>query len=233
MKSVRSNLEINLQREIGTITASAMKEAVESISPGVTENEIVATAYKVMFAKGAHDRSFQTIVNSGPRGGLKHSYPTARKIQTDDMVYLDMGAMKSGYQIDMSRSVVAGGANEEQREVLEVILNAYNVLTSMMKPGTKMSEIISEADRLEEKSGLRRKFKDRMYLGLIVHHAIATSFFEFPSLGLPDVELKENMSFAFEPMAHFLDFGTAVIEDTILVTRCGAESLTPYELAHW
>ena len=72
-----------------------------------------------------------------------------------------------------------------------------------------------------------------MYLGLIVHHAIATSFFELPSLGLPDVELKENMSFAFEPMAHILDFGTAVIEDTILVTKRGAESLTPYELVHW
>ena len=52
--------------------------------------------------------------------------------------------MKFGYQIDMSRSVVVGGANGEQRGVLDVILNAYNVLTSMMKPGTNMSEIISE-----------------------------------------------------------------------------------------
>ena len=113
----------------------------------MTENEIAATAYRAIFARGAHDRSFQTIVNSGPRGGLKHSYPTARKIQTGDMVYLDMGAMKFGYQIDMSRSVVVGGANDEQKQVLDVILNAYNVLTLMMKPGTKMSEIISKAHR--------------------------------------------------------------------------------------
>ncbi len=233
MKSIRSDLEINLQREIGAITALAMKVAIESISSGMTENEIAATAYRVMFERGAHDRSFQTIVNSGPRGGLKHSYPTARKIQTGDMIYLDMGAMKFGYQIDMSRSVVLGGANNEQRQVLDVILSAYSVLTSMMKPGRKMSEIVAKAHELEEKSGLRTKFEDRMYLGLIVHHAIATSFFELPSLGLPDVVLKENMSFAFEPMAHILDFGTAVIEDTILVTSRGVESLTPYELVHW
>ena len=160
MKSIRSDLEINLQREIGAITALAMKVAIESISSGMTENEIAATAYRVMFERGAHDRSFQTIVNSRSRGGLKHSYPTARKIQTGDMIYLDMGAMKFGYQIDMSRSVVLGGANNEQRQVLDVILSAYSVLTSMMKPGRKMSEIVAKAHELEEKSGLRTKFEE-------------------------------------------------------------------------
>ena len=57
--------------------------------------------------------------------------------------------------------------------------------------------------------------------------------FRAPSLGLPDVTLEKNMSFAFEPMAHILDFGTAVIEDTVLITEGGAESLTPYEIVHW
>jgi Xaa-Pro aminopeptidase len=232
-KSIRSDLEIQLQREVGAITARAMRDAVESISEGRSEHEVAGIAYDSMFSGGAHDRSFQTIVNSGPRGGLKHSYPTDRKIQRGDLIYLDMGAMKYGYQCDMSRSVAVGGANEEQKRVLDVILNGYNTLTSMMKPGVKMSDIISKAHELEEKSGLRSKFKDKMYLGLIVHHAIATSFFELPSLGLSDVTLQRNMSFAFEPMAHILDFGTAVIEDTVLITSQGAESLTPYEIVHW
>jgi len=232
-KSIRSDLEIKLQREVGAITARAMKDAIESISEGTSECEVAGVANGAMFKGGAHDRSFQTIVNSGPRGGLKHSYPTPRKIQRGDLVYLDMGAMKYGYQCDMSRSVVVDGADDEQREVLDVILNAYNTLTSMMTPGRKMSEIVAKAHELEDKSGLRSKFKNRMYLGLIVHHAIATSFFELPSLGAPDITLRENMSFAFEPMAHILDFGTAVIEDTILITAQGAESLTPYEIVHW
>lgn len=232
-KSIRSDLEINLQHEVGRITAKAMKDAVESIIPGRSEHDVAGVAYGSMFAGGAHDRSFQTIINSGPRGGLKHSYPTDRKIQSGDLIYLDMGAMKYGYQVDMSRSVVVGGANEEQKQVLDVILNSYSQLTSMMIPGRKMSEVLARAHRLEDNSGLRVKFGDRMYLGLGVHHAIATSFFELPSLGLTDVELKENMSFAFEPMAHILDFGTAVIEDTLLITSKGAESLTPFELVHW
>ena len=156
IKSVRSDLEIALQREVGRITAAAMQAAIEAISPGKTESEIAATAYKAMFEGGAHDRSFQTIVNSGPRGGLKHSYPTNRKIMKGDLIYLDMGAMKFGYQCDMSRSVVVGGANEEQKHVLDVILNAFNILTGEMMPGVKVSELISHAHELEEQSGLRK-----------------------------------------------------------------------------
>jgi len=233
IKSERSDLEISLQREVGKITAAAMKTAVESISPRKTEHEIASVAYKTMFEKGAHDRSFPTIINSGPRGGLKHSYLRDRSIEKGDLIYLDMGAMKFGYQCDMSRSVVVGGTNNDQKQVLDVVLDAYQTLLAMMKPGTRTSELVAKAHELEKQSNLHQKFKERMYLGLIVHHAIATSFFELPSLGLPDTILKPNMSFAFEPMAHILDFGTAVIEDTILITRSGTESLTPYELVHW
>jgi len=233
IKSVRSPREVSLLREVGRITARAMAAAVESISPGKTESETVAVANEAMFREGAHDRGFQTIVNSGPKSGLKHSYPTDRKIKRGDMVYLDMGAVKYGYQSDMSRTVVVGGANRAQKEVLDTIEDAFTTLTKMMRPGTKTSQLISEGEEIAARSGLREKYRGRIYLGLAVHHAIATSFFEIPSLGMPDTKLKKNMSFAFEPMAHILDFGTAVIEDCILITQSGAESLTPYEKVHW
>jgi Xaa-Pro aminopeptidase len=234
LKSVRSNREVKLCRRVGKITSLAMKAAVESIEPGVTESKIASIANKVMFEEGAHDRSFPTIVNSGPKSGIKHSYPTAKKMRRGELVYLDMGAMMYGYQCDMSRSVVVGGkANPDQKQVLDAVHLAYVTLTKMMRPGVKTSTLIAKAKSLEQESVLRSKFGKRMYLGLIVHHAIATSFFEFPSLGLEDTVLQKNMTFAFEPMAHILDFGTAVIEDTILITRDGCESITPYELVHW
>jgi Xaa-Pro aminopeptidase len=234
IKSVRSAREVALLKQVGKITAEGMKAAVEAISEGKTENDIVAVANKTMFELGAHDLFFPTIVNAGPRGGLKHSYPTARKIQRGDLVYLDMGASRYGYNSDMSRSVVVGGANAEQREVLDVILNAYESLTAMMRPGTNTREIISKAKELEEQSGLMKKFKGRIFLGLAIHHAVGTSIAEFPTLGFPTTILKENMTFAFEPMAHILDFGTAVIENMLLITeKEGCESITPYELVHW
>jgi Xaa-Pro aminopeptidase len=133
----------------------------------------------------------------------------------------------------MSRTVVLGGANTEQRQVLDVIETAFDTLTGMMKPGVRTSSLVMRAEELADGSGLKEKYRGRIYLGLMVHHAIATSFFEIPSLGLPDTRLMKNMSFAFEPMAHILDFGTAVIEDCLLITADGVESLTPYAKVHW
>jgi Xaa-Pro aminopeptidase len=231
VKSIRSPREIAMLREVGTITAHAMQAAIEAISVGKTESEIAAVANYTMTKEGGHTAG--SIVNSGPKSGIKHSYPTSRRIALGDMIYLDMGATRFGYQSDMSRTVVVGGANREQKEVLDVIENAFETLTGMMKPGVRVSRLIEKADELAAESGLKEKYRGRIYLGLVVHHAIATSFFEIPSLGQPDTRLKRNMSFAFEPMAHILDFGTAVIEDCLLITADGAESLTPYEKIHW
>ncbi len=233
VKSIRSPREVSLLKLVGKITAGGMKAAVESISEGKTEHEIVAIANKTMFELGAHDLFFPTIVNSGPKSGLKHSYPTGRKVEVSDMIYLDMGASRYGYNCDMSRTVVLGGANTEQRAILDVILDGYQTLTSRMKPGVNSKEIIEEASKLEKESGLTEKYKGRIFLGLAIHHAVGTSFAEFPTLGFPETVLRENMTFAFEPMAHILDFGTAVIENMILITQNGQESITPYEIVHW
>jgi len=233
VKSIRSPREVALLRDVGKITAHAMQAAVEAISAGKTESEIAAIANYTIASEGGHGGGFPTIVNSGPKSGLKHSYPTKRKIRRGEMVYLDMGAVKFGYQSDMSRTVVLGGANTEQRQVLDVIETAFDTLTGMMKPGVRTSSLVMRAEELADGSGLKEKYRGRIYLGLMVHHAIATSFFEIPSLGLPDTRLMKNMSFAFEPMAHILDFGTAVIEDCLLITADGVESLTPYAKVHW
>jgi Xaa-Pro aminopeptidase len=233
VKSIRSPREVALLREVGRITASAMRAAVEALAVGKKESEIAAVANYTMAEEGGHGGGFPPIVNSGPKSGLKHSYPTERKIVRGDMVYIDLGATRFGYQSDMSRTVVVGGANEEQKQVLDVIENAYDTLTKAMTPGIRVSRLVERAEELADRSRLREKYRGRIYLGLIVHHAVATSFFEIPSLGLPDTRLKRNMSFAFEPMAHILDLGTAVIEDCLLITDRGPESLTPYEKVHW
>lgn len=231
VKSIRTPREVTILREVGRITADAMQASIAAISAGRTESDIAAVANFTMVQEGAHAGG--AIVNSGPKSGLKHSYPTSRKIARGDMIYLDMGAIKFGYQSDMSRTVVVGGANPEQKQVLDVIENAFETLTKMMRPGVKVSRLLERANELADESGLKEKYRGRIYLGLMVHHAIATSFFEIPSLGQPDTRLRRNMSLAFEPMAHILDFGTAVIEDCLLVTADGVESLTPLEKVHW
>ncbi len=234
IKTIRSASEVKLMRKLGRMTARAMQQAVESTKENAVECEIVASANKVMYEQGAHDLFFPTIVNSGPKGGLKHSYPTKRKIRRGDLVYLDMGAMMYGYGCDMSRSVVVGGANQDQKAVLDIILNAYKTLRNMMRPGVLDSKLAEKGRELErEAEFLKTSYPGRIYLGLSGHHAVGTGHADLPTTGFPDIALQPNMTFAFEPMAHILDFGTAVLEDMILITNDGSESMTEYELVHW
>jgi len=234
IKSVKSDREVELLKELGKITVYAMQAAIENIGVGKKENEIAGAVNKVMLEQGAHDRAFLSIVNSGAKAGLKHSYPTNRKIIQGDMVYIDIGAMKFGYMTDMSRTVVVGKANQEQKEILDVIYNGYMTLVNKLKPGLSDKKFIELAKQLEQEAQyVVKKYPKRIFLGLSVHHPIGTTLFGFPSNEFSDINFQENMCFAFEPMAHILDFGTAVIEDDILITRNGYQIITPYDLIHW
>ncbi len=157
VKSIRSQREVGMLRDVGSITARAMEASIEAISPGRSESEVAAVANYTMTKEGAH--SGFSIANSGPRSGIKHSYPTPRRMEKGDMVYLDMGAVKYGYQSDMSRTVVIGGANREQRRVLDVIENAYETLTGMMRPGVRVSKLLKRSEELARASGLRERYR--------------------------------------------------------------------------
>jgi len=118
---VKSDREVELLKELGKITVYAMQAAIENIGVGKKENEIAGAVNKVMLEQGAHDRAFLSIVNSGAKAGLKHSYPTNRKIIQGDMVYIDIGAMKFGYVTIVSRTVVVGKAKPRTKRILDVI----------------------------------------------------------------------------------------------------------------
>ena len=139
---------MSLLKEVGRITAGGMKAAIEAISVGSTEHDVVAAANKAMFELGAHELILFDNRERRARGGLKHAYPTGRKSRTGDLIYLDMGASRYGYNCDMSRSVVLGGANPEQRVVLDVILDGYKSLTGMMKPGVSTKEYHRRGDKV-------------------------------------------------------------------------------------
>jgi Xaa-Pro aminopeptidase len=62
IKSIRSQREVALLREVGMITADAMRAAVEAIGVGKTESEIAAVANYTIASEGGHGGGFPTIV---------------------------------------------------------------------------------------------------------------------------------------------------------------------------
>lgn len=226
----KSPLEMELIRKVCAMTNEGMRAGVDAVSSGVTEGEVVGEIAKEFYRQGAHELSFSHTIASGPRGGLKHSYPTERNIREGDLVYIDIGAKYYGYHTDMSRVVVVGKPNEKQRELLELDREAYYTLLDMIRPGVPVSEIHSRAIELEEKSGFYERYGEGSYIQLSAGHAMSTGFAEW-TLEDGVTLLEPNLSpLAFEPMITMLDFGTIVIESMVAITGKGNEVLTPLEV---
>lgn len=230
IQKIKSSNEVQLIKKVCEITNKGMEAGVESVKKGVSEGAIIGEIHKEFAKQGAHDLSFNSCIASGPRGGLKHSYPTSRRIKDGDLVYIDVGARYYGYHTDMSRVVMVGKPSNKQKEVLECVKDAYYTLLDAMGPGIHVDELINISRELGSKSGLLERYKGEIYMDLAAGHGMSTGFAEWrPNDG--ETVLAENISpLAFEPMITILDFGISVIESMIAITSKGSENLTPLKL---
>jgi Xaa-Pro aminopeptidase len=221
-RSIKSDNEIALMRRACEVTGIGLTAAEEACRAGVTERDVANAAHAAMFAAGAEELGFDTAVSSGPRAGLKHAPPTDRALNAGELVFLDMGAVIGGYHADMSRCVVVDPAGVQARRMLDAAQAIFEDALAAIRPGNSVRDIYRAAEQAAEREGFA---DDYMPNGL--GHGLGLSLFELPHLGAEDETILEaGMIFALEPMLVRYGVGTAVIEETVLVTRSGAETLS-------
>ncbi len=229
VRAIKSPREIELMRAVARMGGAGLRVALEAIQPGVSELEVAATAYQAMTAAGAEEFAFPTAVVSGPRAGLKHAPPSARRMQAGDMIFLDLGAKHNGYVCDLSRCSVAGKASDEQKRFLDTSLEIFTRVMEVIKPGNSVKVIHRVAEEIAVRAGCEDAFMPTGF-----GHGLGTSLIELPSLRPPgETVLQPGMVFALEPMLVRYNFGTAVVEETVLVTENGAETLSGVDWQTW
>jgi Xaa-Pro aminopeptidase/Xaa-Pro dipeptidase len=227
MKSRKTPNELRVMKEASRITSCGMRAAVDATRKGVRETEIAAAACGTMFEEGASRLAFSPIVVSGLRAGTKHDFPSRKKIEDGDMVYIDIGAISNGYYCDMSRTVLIGKGDPRKRDALDSILEIHNELTKRIRPGVSAGEVAREGERMAESRGW---IDDFWAMG----HGLGTGFLELPMFTPTSEDVFDpGMVFAYEPMIVRLGLGTAVVEDTVAVTDSGCITLTECEQKLW
>jgi Xaa-Pro aminopeptidase len=104
LRLVKEDEEINRMRASAKVADAGMKAAVESLRQGMTESQVAAEAEYAMRQAGAED-FYRTYVSSGPRTNIAHGVPTLRKIESGDMVTIDLHPTVNGYTADLYRTV--------------------------------------------------------------------------------------------------------------------------------
>lgn len=221
IRKIKDDTEIGYIRHAARIADKAFSYILGEIKPGLTEKELALKLEFFMRDEGAEGLSFDTIFASGVRSAMPHGVASDKKIEIGDLITIDFGCLYKGYASDMTRTIILGSANEKQKEIYNIVLDAHNAALAAVRPGAKAKDIDAIARSIIEKAGYGDNF------GHSLGHSLGLSVHEFPSLSPKSEEvLMPNMLVTDEPGIYIDGFGGVRIEDLLLVTDDGCDDLT-------
>jgi Xaa-Pro dipeptidase len=221
--------EIALLEEACAIAEGVLEMAIQAIRPGVRETDVVAAAMHELYRLGGELSHVATpFVASGEHMAPPNRIPSDKIIRNGDVVFIDIGAMWSGYFGDIGRTVICGKPSRRQQEVYTAVHEGLSAATEAMRAGNTNDDV---ARAVHEAAGARG-FADN-FISLFIGHGVGIGANEPPYIGedLPGAEsvvLQEGMTFAVEPLIWVpgVRGGAGVrLEDTILVTADGGRAL--------
>jgi Xaa-Pro dipeptidase len=167
-------------------------------------------------------------VAAGPNSANPHAVPGERRLAFGDLLILDWGASVDGYFSDLTRTFSIGQPEEEFARIAQVVLEANTAARAYSAPGVQAGQIDRAAREVIEKAG---------YGGYFLHrtgHGLGLEGHEEPFIRTDNpAALAPGMTFTIEPGIYLPGRGGVRIEDNLVITEDGAESLSdlPRELA--
>jgi len=239
MRVVKSPAEIELLQKAADATIAAHIEAMKSCEPGMFEYQLQAVVEYCFTQAGAEYTGFPSIIGSGPNTQSFHYDANRRKMQSGELVVMDIGAEYHGYSADITRTIpVNGKFAPAQREIYELVLQAQQAAIDTIFPGTTMMDVEKTAVKViaeglsrlgiaRDSSDVKKYFPHRIshFIGLDVHD------------GSPMGKLIPGMALTVEPGIYipegsdcpqkYWNIGIR-IEDDVVVTDEGRSVLSAF-----
>jgi Xaa-Pro aminopeptidase len=227
---VQRTIKDDAEVERMTAAAAAADLALSEVEPilfatldaPVTEADVRNELEYRMRLHGADDRSYATIVASGPDHGARPHHEVGRRtIVEGDTVIIDVGGLVDGYHSDMTRSYVIGTPTAEQRETYALVEAAHAAGVAALRPGLSARALDAVC---------RDVFDDAGRLDWYLHgtgHGVGLEIHEppFHNQVSEDVIVAGNVV-TVEPGLYRVGFGGFRIEDLLVVTETGSQPLT-------
>ena len=218
-RTIKEQEEIQNIKQACKITDDCFEHIKKFIKRGMTEKEIAFEMELFMRKNGADALAFDTIVASGPNASMPHAMPSTRKVREGDMVLLDFGCKYKGYCSDMTRTIFVSFIDDDVKSAYEFVKDLQQRILEEMKDGCNIKNI----SKLFETDLKIRNYNMLHALG----HGVGLEIHEIPYFSTKyDNMLKENMVVAMEPGVYVANRYGIRIEDTILIEKNNATTLT-------
>jgi Xaa-Pro aminopeptidase len=239
VRLVKSPAEMERVRRAGDIVDTAFESLAEFVRPGRTELEIAAHLNSVMAGLGGGESAVPTMVSAGPDVWCRtHSRPTARPVETGDVMYVDACGVVDRYHADVCRTFAIGRDHPEARAVLEYTSGSVDEVQRAVRAG----DPLNVAQKAAEEYVFSRYPRDRVWwvggyaLGIALppswvgHTYLSGDAFEDFTWEPGYVTNYENIVFGWDKPVHHPDERrtgyTASYMETLLMTEHGIEVLS-------
>lgn len=215
--------EIVAMRVANAIAGGALEQLLENVEVGVSERLLAGLLCSFLYERAGETISFGPIVLSGPRSALPHGVPSDRELQKGDLLLIDFGTSYKGYHCDITRTFVIGKPDDQTKEIYDAVLKGNERGRKACAPGVTCDEVHRQAQtHLHEP-----QFAD--YLKHRTGHGLGLEIHEPPSVMEGNMEvLAPGTVITIEPGLYLQGWGGIRIEDDMLITQTGAESLTTF-----
>lgn len=240
-RRVKTQAELAGIRRAQKAADAAMARAAELLrGGGELTSERVRNAMIAVCREHDATLAADVIVAGGAAGAIGHD-PGAGALREGEPIIIDIWPVDdvSGCYADMTRTFVIGDVPDELAEWHALTEEALELTRAAVRPGAHGRAIYDIACEVYEKAGIptqRTKpagevLRDGFFHGL--GHGVGLDVHEAPGLGRSGDELVAGDVITLEPGAYRQGFGGVRLEDLVLVTEDGGETLTdfPYELA--
>lgn len=187
---------------------------------GMTERQMQRIIRGYMNALGDGE-AFETIVCAGANAAECHHVPDDTVWNAGDPLLVDMGVKMDGVCSDMTRNIVPRKPSTEYSRAYAAVLEANKSAIAAARPGVTAGSLDKIARDILRKAGYGKAF------GHALGHGVGYDIHENPTARAGDKTiLKPGMLVTIEPGVYLPGKLGVRIEDLILITEGGAETLS-------
>lgn len=224
LRSAKDAEELGAMRRAVQIAQAALEAVLPRIRPGISEREVATELTLELYRAGSDpELPFAPIVASGPNSAMPHAIPGDRQLESGDLLILDWGASVQGYFSDLTRTFAVGATDPELERIHRVVLQANEAGRAAVRAGAECATVDRAARSVIESAGYGEAFPHR------TGHGLGLEAHEPPYIrGDNRRTLAPGMTFTVEPGVYLPGRGGVRVEDNVVVTDSGGESLSDF-----
>jgi len=236
-------------RRAGRLVLETLDLVEGKITPGIRTDEINTLVHEFTLKNSAtpaplNYRGFPKSVCVSVNEVICHGIPGKRMLNEGDIVNVDVTSVLKGYYADASKTFFVGTPGPDAQRIVKVARECLRIGMAQVRPGNTVGDIGWAIQTFAEAQGCSvvREF---------VGHGVGLEFHESPQISHygrkgEGISLVPGMVFTIEPMINLGERHLRILEDkwtavtadgslsgqfeqTVLVTKDGCESLTPFD----